>query len=378
MGVLNSLTFNFWISCTRNLKRRRAKVPIRFPRHADGVTALGVSTKLIRRVIKKLNKDYKGKRKLSTLGNSVFSTPRHYISTGVLSLDCVICFGMGFPVGIVEIFGPEASGKTAILEQTLAESQKKNYYTIIFAQEFSLNYQRVRTLGLEDDKLIIGDAETIEEVYDQIRSIVRGIREKDKATPIVIGWDTIAATPTRAELAHKAGLDASDMGHAAAQISKLFRRLVRFLFENNVCLICINQTRTNLAVRWGSKESTFGGRALRFYAWVRMRVVKIKDIKNSDDEKIGFLCLVEVKKNKVAPPHKQCIIPIYYSRGIDAVLSIWEYCVDRNIVKKNGTAYKFGKYSITRKTFAKFYKRKQLKIDRLVRQSTVVHEEEKR
>jgi recombination protein RecA len=358
-----------------SINLREEKVPLRFPRLKNG-HASGASVKLIRRVIQRINKEYKGKRKLSTLGNSVFSTPRQYIPTGVLPLDCVVCFGMGFPPGIIEIFGQEDCGKTAVLEKTLAESQKRGFYTIIFAQEYSLDYKRVTTLGLDEDQLIIGDAETIEDVFDQIKSIVRKIRSRDKLTPIVIGWDTVAATPTRTELAHKAGLDASDMGHAAAQISKLFRRMVRFLFENMVCLICVNQTRTNLAVKWGSKESTFGGKALKFYAWVRLRVRKTKTIKNSEDEDIGFQCIVHVYKNKVAPPHRECMLSVFYSRGIDSVRSLWDYGIDRGIFKRNGTAYKFGKYSITKKTFAKFYVRKQIKIDRLLRQSTVIKEEQ--
>lgn len=351
-------------------------MPLRFPRlREEEAPAKGVNRKLIQKVISKVNKDYKGKRELTTLGNSVFSTPRNYISTGVLPLDCIICFGMGFPVGIVEIFGPEASGKTAILEHTLAESQKRGYYTAIFAQEFSLDYKRVTTMGLKDEELIIGDAETIEDVYDQIKSIVKNIRRKDKNTPIVIGWDSVAATPTRSELAHKAGLEASDMGKAAAQISKLFRRLVGFLYKNTVCLICINQVRSNIGQMYGNKETTFGGKALKFYSWVRLRITRTKPIENSEGHDVGFLCKVVGKKNKVAPPERETIIPIYWSKGIDPVMSIWYYAVENEIFHRKGSMYRFHKQPVTRNTFAKFYKHHQQEIDSELRKSTVMPED---
>jgi len=350
-------------------------MPLRFPRIKEIGTNKGVSRKLIQKVISKVNKEYKGKRSLSTLGNSVFSQPRQYISTGVLPLDCIICFGMGFPPGIIEVFGPEASGKTAILESTLAESQKKGYYTAIFPQEFSLDYKRVTTLGLKDEELIIGDAETIEDVYDQIKSIVKNIRSKDHSTPIVIGWDSVAATPTRSELANKAGLEGSDMGKAALQISKLFRRLVKFLYENKVCLICINQTRSNIGQMWGNKETTFGGKALKFYSWVRMRITRTKAIKNSHDKEIGFLCKVFVKKNKVAPPELETLVPIFWSRGIDPVLAVWFYAVENEIFKRHKSVYKYHGQLMTRNAFPKFYRHHQEEIDAELRKSTVIPED---
>lgn len=341
----------------------------RFPRGDNVETA--VNTSLIRKVITRINKGYKGSRKLTTLGESVFSSPRNYVPTGVFPLDCIICFGKGFPVGIVEVYGPESSGKTAILEHTLATSQKKGYYTIIFPQEFSLDYKRVKTVGLSDDALIIGDAETVEDVYDQILKIVREIRKKDQDTPIVIGWDTIASTPTRTELVHKEGLASSDMGRAAAQLSKLFRRLVRFLFENNVCLICINQTRTNIAMMYGDKETTYGGKALRFYAWIRLRVTKTKDIEGPEGKKIGFLCKVFSKKNKAAPPLRECMIPVYWSNGIDPIGAIWEYCTENGIFVRKGSAYRYNGFVITKKTFGKFYEKHGKSIRKQMRASVL-------
>src|SRR5437879_544446 len=248
---------------------------LRFPRLADAEKPRGVSTKVLLHVIKKINKEERNGNFLSLLENSVFSHPRSYVSSGIVPVDCVVCFGLGFPPGIVEIFGAEATIKSALMEETLAESQRQQYYTVLFPTEYSLDYRRAKNVGLDEKKLLICEVETVEDVYAQIKHIVNEIRRRDAETPIVIGWDSIAATPTRSELAHKAGLEASDMGKSAQQMSKLFRRLVRFLFVNKVCLLCVNQTRTNLARLWGSKESTYGGKALRFYAWVRCRMSKI-------------------------------------------------------------------------------------------------------
>src|SRR6266576_169639 len=346
---------------------------LRFPRFKEGKGPRGVSDKLLHGIIEKYKKDSNGNTSL--LGDSVFSQPRCYVSSGILPIDCIVQFGLGFPPGIIEIYGNEASGKTAVMEETLAQSQKQSYYTILFPTEYSLDYRRSKEVGLDESKLLICEVETVEDVYAQIKSIVKDIREKDTETPIVIGWDSVAATPKRSELANKAGLEASDMGKSALQMSKLFRRLVKFLFINKVCLICVNQTRTNLGVRWGNKESTYGGKALRFYSWVRCRITKIKTLKNSADEKIGYLSKMECTKNKVSPPERSCLLPIYFDKGIHKSLAIWEYCVENEIFKKKKTSYRYNGSVMTRKVFPKFYKKHRLEIDAACRQSTAVRTE---
>jgi recombination protein RecA len=346
----------------------------RFPRLKKGEEPRGVRDKVLQRIIKKYNKDKNG-NSTSLLGDSVFSQPRSYVSSGILPIDCIVCYGLGFPPGIVEIYGNEASGKSAIMEETLAESQRHKYYTILFPTEYSLEHRRAKNVGLDESKLLICEVETVEDVYAQIKSIVGEIRKTDQNTPIVIGWDSIAATPTRSELANKAGLEGSDMGRSALQMSKLFRRLVRFLFVNKVCLICVNQTRTNLGVMWGSKETTYGGKALRFYALVRARISRIKVIKNSADEKVGYLSKMECTKNKVAPPERSCLLPIYFDKGIHKSLSIWEYCVENDIFKKQHASYRYRGSVMTRKQFPKYYRKHREQLDKECRQSTVVRAE---
>lgn len=347
-------------------------MPIRFPRLREAEPK-GVNIRLIHKVVKRINVQFKREEDdeigvASVMSESIFTQPRGFISSGILPFDCMLCYGLGFPTAIIEIFGGEATGKTALLEKTLACAQSLGYYTSLIATEYALDHKRAASVGLRDEELIILDSETIEDVYDQIRVAVRNIRADDESTPIVIGWDSIAATPTRAELAEKADLETSDMGGSARQMSRLFRRLARFLFMNKVCLVCINQTRMNLAQMYGSKEATYGGRALKFYATIRCRIRKVKDIKVGEDI-VGILCEAYTVKNKIAPPYRRCRFPIFWTRGIDSTMAIWEYGVDNKIFAKKGTAYSFGKITLTRNTFPKFYKHNHAKIDMLCRKA---------
>ncbi len=355
--------------------RGGTNLPLRFPRYARDPDIRGVSDKVLRKVVDKINTVYRKKIKdtedvLTTLGDSVFSQPRGYVPSGILPIDCVVCYGMGFPTGIIEIYGGEASFKTGILENTLAEAQRSGYYTVIFPTEYSINYRRIKSVGVNEDQLLVGEVETIEDVYDQIKRIVKLIREDDADTPILIGWDSVAATPTRTELEAEGGLEASDMGRSALQMSKLFRRLVRFLFVNKVCLVCINQTRTDLGKMYGNKESTFGGRALKFYAWVRCRLSQVKSIKNSDNDEIGVMVEFFTIKNKWAPPRRKCRLPVYWDRGVDPVLAVWEYAVDKKVFTRKGTAYRYKGQIITRASFPRFYGRHRKEIDKQLRRAT--------
>lgn len=352
---------------------------LRFPRLKNGHSLKGARSEVISSVVEKINKIYEKKRDdigVSVLGESIFSQPQIWVSSGIIPVDCVVGYGLGFPAGIIEIYGPEQSAKTAVLECTLAAAQRVGYYTGIFPMEYSLDIDRARSVGIDENKLVVFEAETIEDVYDQIKQAVNIIRKKDEETPIVFGWDTIAATPTRSELASKSGLEESDMGKSARQMSKLLRRLVRFLRVNRVCLICINQTRTNLGVMWGSKETTYGGKALRFYAWVRCRMSSGKVIQDKHGKDIGVMCRMDCKKNKFAPPFKHCKVPVLWRKGIDPVRAIWEYCVDSDIFKRKGTSYRFHGNVVTKNKFRKVYLRNKEEIDALMRKSVLQQEEE--
>ena len=337
---------------------------LRFPRLRTQDVKSGATLKVMEKLLEKMNKKSKDDTAgVSLLSESVFSSPKVFIPSGIVPLDCMVCYGLGFPVGIIEIYGPEASGKSAILEFTLAESQRRGYFTGLFPMEYSFDMERAMSVGIEPKRLFVFDeCETIEDIYETIKKKVRIIRKEDKHTPIVFGWDTIAATPTRTELDNPKGLEASDMGKFAAQFSKLFRRMVKFLQNNTVCLICINQTRTNIAQMWGNKETTFGGKALKFYAWVRIRVRQSKKIEHGD-EVVGIECEMMTTKNKVAPPFREAMLPIYWEGGIDNPKGVWAYATENSIFELRKNNYRFNGDLVTKGAFRKFYRRHKDEID---------------
>lgn len=334
----------------------------------------GVTEKVLTDVLAGMNKHRKKNKQeasVVTLGNSIFATPKIYIPSGIVALDCIVGYGKGWPPGIIEIYGPNSSGKTAIMECSLAQTQRLGGYTALYPPEMSPDFIRMKSVGIDENKLAIFEkAECIEDFYDELREFVIGIRKRDTSVPIVVGWDSIAATKTRRELEDKKkkGLEGSDMGSFAAQMSKFFRRQVSFLMRNNVCLLCINQTRASLS-GYGNPETTPGGKAMLFYAWVRCRISAGKPILDKDGEEIGINSLAKIRKNKFAPPFRSCTLPIYWSRGIDFVGAAWQYCIDRGIITLNGSVYSFEGFPLSRKKFPAVYLERKEEIDKLMRDS---------
>lgn len=327
----------------------------RHPRLPEGYKP---TSRVLRKVVERLGRKYKKSTESSGVylfPDSVFSDDRPYASTGLLSLDWTICRGKGFPTGIIEIYGPEASGKTAVVERALAEAQKNGWYTAMFSPEYSLEARRVRSVGINVDNLVILEAETIEDFHSRLREFVLNIRKEDKKTPIFVGWDSIAATPTRAEMDNKRGLEAPEMAGLARQLSKFFRSMISFLFRNKVCLLCINQTRDSLA-RWGAREVTSGGRALRFYALIRCRISRIDVLKNKDGRERAFLCELRTTKNKAGwPPFRSCKLNVDWKQGINVPLSDWEYFLENKLFHRKGLHYVYRGQKLSRKTFPEFY-----------------------
>lgn len=348
---------------------------LRFPRYPGPQKYRGVKDSVLLRVVesinKKLNKDQQ--EVVSVLQDSIFSQPQVYVPSGIVPVDCVVCYGLGFPSGIVEIFGAEGTFKTGLLENILAEAQQLGYYAGVFPTEYSLDYNRMKSVGVDVSRLMIFDPETIEDIFEQLKEAVKQIRSKDKTTPIVFGWDSVAATPSSTEL--EASLSNSDMGKSGMLMSRFFRRMVKFLRDNRVCLICINQTRVDLGKMWGSKETTYGGKALKFYAWIRCRMVKIKTLKNGDGDKIGALIQLETVKNKVGLNEQSCRFPVLWGRGIDKLMAIFEYAIDKGVFEKNKSAFYFGKSLVARKTFGKFYRHHQEEIDTALRRASSLEQE---
>lgn len=208
--------------------------------------------------------------------------------------------GGGYPAGrVVEIFGPESNGKTTVALHAIAETQKLGGTGIFLDTEHALDKRRAKAIGVNLAKLIYAQPETMEQLFEYVETIVEKIKAKDPNRLVTIVWDSVAATPTESEIEGDYG-DAT-MGVHARIMSQAFRKITKLISTQKVLFICINQIRDKMNVSYGDKTSTFGGRALKFYASQRVEVKRIGMYKEGNDIK-GIECEATIKKNKVAPP----------------------------------------------------------------------------
>ncbi len=221
-----------------------------------------------------------------------------WIPSGTPVLDDKL--GGGWPCGrVVEVYGPESNGKTTVALHALAEVQKLGGIGIFLDTEHALDKRRAAAIGVDLKRLIYAQPGTMEQLFDYVEKTVEIIARKAPDKPIVIVWDSVAATPTESEVEGDYG--DSTMGIHARIMSQAFRKLTKTISKYKVLFLCINQIRDKIGVTFGEKSNTFGGRALKFYASIRLEVRKTENYKEGDDLK-GITCQATVKKNKVAPP----------------------------------------------------------------------------
>ncbi|WAB25015.1 RecA [Lysinibacillus phage vB_LfM_LysYB1] len=231
--------------------------------------------------------------------------------------------GGGYPGGrIIEIYGPESNGKTTVALHAIAETQKLGGTAIFLDTEHALDKRRAEAIGVNLKKLIYAQPETMETLFEYIEEIVLKIKEKAPDRVVTIVWDSVAATPTKSEIEGDYG-DAV-MGIHARIMSQAFRKITKIISSHKVVFICINQVRDKMNVSYGEKTSTFGGRALKFYATQRLQVTRVGNYKEGDVIK-GIQCEATVKKNKVAPPFGVAKFNILFrneNAGMDAYGSL--------------------------------------------------------
>ena len=254
------------------------------------------------------------------------------ISTGSISVDKITGVG-GFPKGrVVEVYGPESSGKTTLTLQAIAECQIDGGLCAFVDAEHALDPIYARKLGVDTDSLIISQPDTGE----QALGIVEILASEGIVDMIVI--DSVAALTPKAEI--EGDMGASHMGLQARLMSQALRKLTAVIKKNNVLVIFINQLRMKIGVMFGNPETTTGGNALKFYASMRVDIRRIGAIKDKDAV-IGNRTRVKIVKNKVASPFTQCEVDILYGEGISKINEVIDLGVESNIVEKAGAWYSY-------------------------------------
>ncbi len=290
-------------------------------------------TKAIELAIAQIEKNF-GKGAVMKMGEGT-RTPIETISTGSISLD--LALGGGVPRGrVVEIYGPESSGKTTLSLHVLAEAQKKGGSVAFLDAEHALDPEYARKIGVDVDELILSQPDSGEQALEILETLVRS----NGFDVIVV--DSVAALTPRAEI--EGDMGDSHMGLQARLMSQALRKLTALVSRTRTTVIFLNQLRMKIGIMFGNPETTTGGQALKFYSSVRMdirSIGKIEDLGNPNKELIGNRVRVKVVKNKMAPPFKQAEFDIMYNRGISAEGDLLDLATKYNITRKAGAFYSY-------------------------------------
>jgi len=287
--------------------------------------------KALQLTLDKIDKDY-GKGTIMKMGDqAIVDVPS--ISTGSISLDMAIGIG-GFPRGrVIEIYGPESSGKTTLAIHAIAEAQKTGGIAAIIDAEHAFDRFYAEKLGVDVENLLISQPDNGEQALEIADHLIRS-----GAIDIVV-IDSVAALTPKAEI--EGDMGDSRMGLQARLMSQALRKLTANINKTNTCCVFINQLREKIGVMFGNPETTTGGNALKFYASLRIDIRRIGQIKDGEDIN-GNRTRVKIVKNKLAPPFKKAEFDIMYGEGISKIGEIIDLGVEQEVVKKSGSWFSYG------------------------------------